>query len=288
MKKKTNIPFLISSIFFVLSIIALICYIFLINKDERDMKKLAESVSIDTKISPDSEPEDDEGELEGGKGLRYYLIDGVPVQEGFKDLYLKNKDVIGWIRISETPVNYPVMYTPEDVEYYIHRGFDKEYSLGGGIFAGEGTDIERPCDNIITYGHHMANSSMYHDIDRYEDEDYYKEHKYITFNTLRQTGKYEVIAAYRTEVHPDDYKGFCYWKFVNAYDEKDFNEYIDNCKRLTPYKISTSAEYGDQLITLSTCAYHTLNGRFVVVAKRVKGKEIDYDKDPIEVISSGN
>ena len=143
---------------------------------------------------------------------------------------------------------------------------------------------------MIIYGHHMADSSMFHDLDRYEDESYYQEHKYIKFDTLTRTGTYEVIAAYRTEVHSDkeNYKGFEYWKFINAGKEKDFNEYVSNCKARTPYKIDVTASYGDHLISLSTCAYHTTNGRFVVVAKQIDGKEIDLSEEPIDEIESEN
>ena len=277
MKKKLNIPFIISSIIFVCALIGFICYLFKTDKEEKALEKVAEKYSDKAEDLAESSEE----------GLRYYLIDGEAVQEGFKDLYISNSDVRAWVKIKDTPINYPVMYTPDDEEYYIHRGFDGNYSFGGCIFAGAGSDFDSPSDNIITYGHHMNNSSMYHDIDKYEDEEYYKKHKYITFNTIKQTGKYEVIAAFRTKIYPEDYEGFVYWKFINASNKEEFKEYVDNCKNLTPYNIPASAEFGDQLITLSTCAYHTYNGRFVVVAKRIEGKEIDYEKEPIKVIDTG-
>lgn len=276
MKKKHNIPFVISAFIFSFSIIALVFYIFSINSEEGAFEEVRKEIKRSVKVKQTRKEEKSEK-----KGLDYYLIDGEVVQEEFKDLYLLNNDIIGWIRIEDTPIDYPVMYTPEDTEYYIHRDFNQEYCFGGCIFAGEGTDIERPCDNLITYGHHMANASMYHDLDKYESEDYYREHKYITFDSLQRTGKYEVIAAFRTAIYPEDYKGFVYWKFVNASNKDDFDDFISNCKALTPYDISVSAEYGDQLITLSTCAYHTLNGRFVVVAKRVEGEEVDLERKPV-------
>lgn len=281
MKRKVNFPFLISAIIFVASIVAMFLYIFRVKSEDIAFEKVRDMVK-------EVKAEEKEGEKKREEGLDYYLIDGKVVQEKFKDLYLQNSDFIGWIKIDNTPIDYPVMYTPDDEQFYIHRDFDKNYSFGGCIFAGLGTDVGRPSDNIITYGHHMIDSSMYHDIDKYEDEKYYKEHKYIRFDSLYQTGTYEVIAAFRTEVHAkeENYQGFEYWKFVNAGDEKEYDDFVNNCKSLTPYKIDTSAEYGDQLITLSTCAYHTVNGRFVVVAKRMDGKEIDREKGPIEEIKT--
>lgn len=274
-KKKANIPFFLSAILFSLSLVALISYLILIQEENKAFDKVRGMVNGSVISAKEDEKEKTEG-------LSYYLIDGVVVQERFKDLYMQNHDFIGWIKIDDTPIDYPVMYSLEDEEFYLHRDFDKNYSFGGCIFAGKGTDIGRPSDNIITYGHHMANSSMYHDIDKYEDQNYYEAHKYIQFDTLRQNGTYEVIAAFRTEVHAkeEEFQGFEYWKFINARNEGEFNSFVSNCKALTPYTINTSASYGDQLLTLSTCAYHAVNGRFVVVARRVGGAEVDLRRGP--------
>ena len=282
-KKKINIPFIIFTFIFISGILGMIAYFILTHKEDKAFDKVR-SMLKDENVSEKNNDEENDEEKESS--LKYYLIDGTVVQEEFKDLYIQNSDIIGWIKIDDTPVDYPVMYTPKDEEFYIHRDFEKNYSFGGCIFAGLGADIESPSDNIITYGHHMADSSMYHDIDRYEDEDYYREHKYIKFDNLRQTGTYEVIAAFRTKVYAeeDNYTGFTYWKFINAKDKADYDDFINNCKALTPYTMDSSAEYGDQLLTLSTCAYHDYNGRYVVVAKRIEGEEVDLDKDPERVI----
>lgn len=218
--------------------------------------------------------------------LDYYLIDNKVVQVEFKDLYLANQDTVGWLKIDDTPVDYPVMYTPEDEEYYIHKDFDKNYSASGSIFIGSGADITRPSENMILYGHHMFNNTMFKPLDKYADEDYYKEHKYITFDTLRQTGTYEIIAAFRTKIYYSKEEGFMYYTYTDLQNKEDFDEYIANCNKIKLYDTDATAEYGDQLITLSTCAYHTYNGRFVVVAKRIDGLEVDTEKDPIEVIST--
>ncbi len=285
-KKKLNIPFLFFTFIFISGIVSMIVYFVLTHKEDKAFDKVRSLLKEETVVDKENDKDNEENKENKEDSLKYYLIDGKIVQEEFKDLYIQNSDIIGWIKIDDTPVDYPVMYTPKDEEFYIHRDFEKNYSFGGCIFAGLGADIERPSDNIITYGHHMADASMYHDIDRYENEDYYKEHKYIRFDTLRQTGIYEVIAAYRTKVYAeeDNYTGFAYWKFVNAGSEKDYDNFIENSKSLTPYTIDTTASYGDQLLTLSTCAYHDMNGRFVVVAKRIEGKEVNTEKEPEKVI----
>lgn len=220
--------------------------------------------------------------------LEYYLIDGVPIQKKFKDIYLQNSDFIGWITIDDTVIDYPVMQTIDDEEYYLRRDFNKEYNVGGTLFIDKESSYKMPSDNIIMYGHHMHNGTMFKGLLKYEDEDYYKEHKYITFNTLNGNATYEIIAAYRTHISSEESTEFKYYEFHNAFSTEEYNDFISNSKNLTPYKIETDAEWGDKLLTLSTCAYHTSNGRYVVVAKRIEHTDIDTTQKPLEIITTEN
>ena len=278
-KKKKNIPFIISAILFVSAGIGMCFYLLSLKKQEEEFEELRSKITVSTDM------EGDGSESSAAQGLDYYLIDGVVVQKEFKDLYLENSDTIGWVKAEDTTIDYPVVFKKGDEEYYSHKNFNKEYSFNGCIFGGGATDIVTPSENIIIYGHHIVGKRMFGALDFYEDEQYYKNHKYITFDTLRQTGKYEVIAVFRTKINTGDKKAFQYYEYTNM-GKKDFNEYIENIKKLTPYNIPTTAEYGDQLLTLSTCAYHTSNGRFVVVAKRIEGNEVDLSKKPIEEIKT--
>lgn len=275
-KKKVNIPFLISAFIFAGALICFVWYMFSIHLEDSGFESLREKL-----IKTDEAREDKDGE-EAEESLSYYLINGTVVQEEFKDLYLENNDIMGWIKIDDTKLDYPVMITPEEPEYYIHKNFSGEYSFDGTPFAGAGTDYKGPDNNMIIYGHHLVNNMMFSVIDDYESEDFYKQHKYITFDTLRQTGTYEVIGAFRSQVYGTSYKGFVYYTHLDM-SKEEFEDYVENVKNLTPYE-TAAAEYGDQLITLSTCAYHTPNGRYVLVAKRIDGLEVDLDKEPIEVI----
>lgn len=143
--------------------------------------------------------------------------------------------------------------------------------LTGGKFAKtyKFTDINylvASREDMVLYGHHMNNGSMFSDLCKYEDEDFYKEHKTIYFDTLGGYGEYEVIAAFKTVAYAES--GFKYYHFVNAESEAAFDEYIAKCKELSLYDTGVSAAYGDKLITLSTCEYSQTNGRMVVVAKK--------------------
>lgn len=201
--------------------------------------------------------------------ITFVDVDGVQVQARMEKIYRENRDFVGWLSIEDTKISYPVMQTPEDEEYYIHRDFYKEDSSAGTLFADTDSDIEKPSDNILIYGHNMKTGTMFHDLLKYEDVSFYNNHKYIQFDTIYGNGTYEVIAAFRTKIPAEDETVFRYYRFFDAADAAEFDDYVNNCKALTPYDIQATAVYGDSLITLSTCAYHTTNGRFVVVAKKI-------------------
>lgn len=227
-------------------------------------------------------------EIENDKAINldYYIIDGVPVQEKYKDIYLKNKDFVGWITIDDTEIDYPVVQTLDDEEYYLRRDFEGNYNIAGTLFLDRQSSFKLPSDNMIMYGHHMHNGTMFKGLLKYEDEDYYKEHKYITFDTINGNATYEVIAAYRTQIYSEDSNEFKYYEFHNALSAEDFDDFIDNSKKLTPYTIDCSAKIGDKLLTLSTCAYHSSNGRYVVIAKRIEHLEINLDHKPLDTITT--
>ena len=113
----------------------------------------------------------------------------------------------------------------------------------------------------------MKNGTMFTGLMDYESQKFYEGHKIIHFDTLTKTADYEVIAVFKTTVYDDT--GFKYYLFANAETEEDFQAYVDECKALSLYDTGVDAEYGDKLITLSTCEYSRTNGRLVVVAKKV-------------------
>lgn len=184
-------------------------------------------------------------------------------------VYGVNPDFAGWIKIEGTDVDYPVMLTPDDPDFYLDHGFEKDYSGYGVPYIQENCDI-LSSDNIIIYGHHMRDGSMFTDIHMYMYKDFYLQHKTIYFDTLYSRGTYEVIAAFKTT--GNDY-GFPYHRFVEAQSEQQFNDYVSKCKELSLYEIEASAQYGDKLITLSTCDYSRRDGRMVVVAKQITDAE---------------
>ncbi len=197
-------------------------------------------------------------------------VNGKKILKKFESIYKQNNAFVGWITIDDTEIDYPVVQTPEDEEYYLRKDFEGNKSTAGTLFVDASSILSVPSDNILIYGHNMHTGKMFHDILKYEDEQYYINHKYIKFDTIYGEGTYEVIAAFKSNIKPITDNSFKYYQFFDASDEAEFDDFVTNCKALTPYEINTTAKYGDKLITLSTCSYHTTNGRFAVVAKKIK------------------
>ena len=185
--------------------------------------------------------------------------------EKYRKLHELNSDFVGWIRIEGTNINYPVMQSVEDPEFYLDHDFDKEYCVYGVPFADAACEIGIS-NNIILYGHRMSTDSMFHEILYYEDPDYREEYPLIRFDTLEQCGTYEVIAAFRYDVNHDPFR----FNLYTDMDMETFAEYIRCVQERQLYSTGLSALYGDRLLTLSTCDYYYGNGRFVVVAREVK------------------
>lgn len=187
----------------------------------------------------------------------------------YAELYEQNSDMVGWICIEDTNINYPVMQSPENPNFYLKHGFDKGYTDYGCPYVQENCDVHKPSDNLILYGHNMKNGSMFADLGKFKDEAFWKEHKTISFNTLTDKAEYEIVAVFKTVVYTDSPEVFKYYRFTEAETPEQFNEYVAKCKELAIYDTGVTAEYGDKLITLSTCEYSRTNGRIVVVAKRL-------------------
>lgn len=185
----------------------------------------------------------------------------------YTGLKRQNEDFAGWLFIENTAIDYPVMYTPDDPEHYLHRAFDGSYAQSGTLF------IDASClpesDHILIHGHHMKDGSMFGTLPQYQDQEFAGEHSVIRFDTPDEEGYYELLAAFYTKIDPapaDD--AFQYYKYTDLSDPEDFAAYIQQIKKLSLYDTGIQAVDGDRLLTLSTCSYHTDEGRFVVVAVR--------------------
>ena len=181
----------------------------------------------------------------------------------YKELFEQNDDFIGWIAIDGTNVNYPVMQTPDNPDYYLKHSFEKAYSDYGVPYVDEAC-VTGISNNIVIYGHHMKNGSMFADLCKYTDKEFYENHKKIKFDTLSSLGEYEVVAVFKFDTNHEKFK----YNEYTQMDEEQFAEFMENVHARQLYDTGVDAEYGDQLLTLSTCEYTYDNGRLAVIAKR--------------------
>jgi sortase B len=186
-----------------------------------------------------------------------------------EELKKENEEIIGWLEVEGTNISYPVLQN-SDNEYYMTHTYNKKYSKDGSIFLDKDYNWDLPSSNLLIYGHNNLDGVMFSDLLKYKDESYYKDHLKIRFTTNKEDAEYEIIAVFYSRVYYKSEKNvFRYYYFINAENENQYNEYVNNCKKASLYDTGKTAQYGEQLMTLSTCSYHTKDGRFAVVAKRI-------------------
>lgn len=232
-------------VIFIISLCAIIYYFYNTNKN----KDVLDNIKID------------KGQVTEERTKRMLQVE---------ELKKENQDIVGWIEIERTNISYPVVQGTDN-EYYMKHNYKKENSADGSIFLDKSYDWNIPSSNLLLYGHNNKNGKMFQELLKYEEESFYKEHPTIRFTTINEDCQYEIISAFKSRVYYQDEKNvFRYYFFINANDEAEYNNYVEESKKASLYDTGKSATYGEQLLTLSTCSYHTEDGRFAVVAKEVK------------------
>lgn len=184
-----------------------------------------------------------------------------------QELQKENSDIKAWIEIENTDINYPVLQG-KDNSYYMKHNYKKQYSINGSIFLDKGYSWEKPSCNLLIYGHNNKNGTMFQSLLKYESKNYYEKHPTIRFTTNTQDLIFEIFAVFKSRVYyKNEQNVFRYYYFIDAKNEAEFNDYVNNSKQASLYDTKKTANYGDRLLTLSTCSYHVEDGRFVIVAK---------------------
>lgn len=192
------------------------------------------------------------------------------VQPSSRNLYLENSDMVGWIQIEGTSIDYPVMQTPADPNYYLKHDFEKRYTDYGCPFMQADCDALRPSDNLIIYGHNMKDGSMFADLAKYRSKDFWQAHKTVWFDTELGSYAYEIFTVIHTTVQADTADAFAFYLFVDAAAPEDFADYVSACQARALYDTGIFADYGDKLLTLSTCDNLTDDGRWLIIAKQTE------------------
>lgn len=177
----------------------------------------------------------------------------------------RNKDVIGYLKIPDTTISYPVMQKKDNPDFYLNHDIDKNYSFYGTPYLSAYCDLEKS-DNLIIYGHNINGGKMFGALTQYRDETFYKQHKEILFTTKGKK-KYKIFSV--ISINKND---FPYWKFVMAQDEPDYDKFINKAKKYSIYNIDITPKYGEKILTLSTCDNSRGDDyRFVVFAVELAG-----------------
>lgn len=178
----------------------------------------------------------------------------------------KNPHFAGWLQIEGTKLDYPVMHTPDDMEYYLRRAFDGSYAVSGTPFMDAACNTDSRV--VLIYGHHMNNGTMFAALHDYRDKEFWEKHKELSFDTVEAIRSYEVVSVFYTEIDPTGEKGmFDYYNYRGDLSDEDFDRFAQTVLQLSMYDTGAVISAEDRLVVLSTCSYHTEEGRLVLVAR---------------------
>ena len=187
-------------------------------------------------------------------------------------LHKKNSDLVGWIKVEDTRIDYPVMQTPNAPTFYLRKNFEKEYSVSGTPFLDAASTVGKS-KNYLIYGHNIKSGTMFHQLLKYEKDSFYEKHKTFTYDQVvdgkEVKGIYRVAAVFRSRIYPKGSHAFKYYAHPSITEEETYNAYVRHCKALSSIDTGVTPKWGQQLVTLSTCAYHVEDGRFAVVGVRI-------------------
>ena len=283
MKEKTKakrkgihvIIYLLLSVLIILSIMYIINF-FSLKQEAEEQSKLLSAIDIYEKegtkevvqnVSKDGEEKHEETTIaENAEEQKEETERMLQV----KQLQEENEDIIGWLEIENTNINYPVLQGTDN-SYYMTHNYKKENSKNGAIFLDANYNWNIPSNNLLIYGHNLGNGMMFQELLKYEKESFYQEHPTIRFTTTEEDAQYEIISVFKSRVyHKSEKNVFRYYFFLNNESEEEYNQFVKNAKNASLYSIDATANYGDQLITLSTCSYYVEDGRFAVVGRKIK------------------
>lgn len=274
MKKKSIVKIIVNFIFIIIIAmsVAYIIRLFLLRREAIEESMLLNQISLtDSEINEIAVQEEEqakdntirqeeEAKQIKGKEKKERMLKVKKLQE-------INTDIVGWIQIEGTNINYPVLQG-EDNEYYLNHNYKKQKTEKGSIFLDKSYNWDIESNNLIIYGHNLVNGQMFKDLLKYSKEEFFEQHKTIRFTTAEADKEYEIISVFKSKVYNKTEKNvFRYYDFINSKSEKEYNNFVKKAKEASLYDTENTAEYGDNLITLITCAYHIDDGRFVVIAR---------------------
>ncbi|MCP1311684.1 class B sortase [Paenibacillus tyrfis] len=182
----------------------------------------------------------------------------------FKALLDANPDVVGWIRIGNTAIDYPVVQG-KDNAYYLNRNYKGEEASAGSIFLDFRNDIGKAQPNTVIYGHRMKDGSMFGDLKKFLEEDFFRNNPTFQYDTLYHSYRAEIFSVYPATADLN----YIQTGFEN---EQEYAAFLQSLRERSLYKTDTVLGVDDRILTLSTCDY-TLDpakGRLVLHAKLIE------------------
>ena len=275
MKKisKTKRKIIYYSIYTILALLIILSIIYIANnllskKQAIQESQLLDKIEIDENQVKETNETTEEANITTQENIEETINQQTERILKVQKLQEENSDIVGWLEIEGTSINYPVLQGTDN-EYYMTHNYKKQKSKNGSIFLTKDYDWSIPSSNLLIYGHNLNNGTMFQELLKYEKEEFYKEHPIIRFTTNKEDVEYEIISVFKSRVYYKTEKNvFRYYFFVNANSEVEYNEFVQNAKKASLYDIDKTAQFGDQLITLSTCSYHVEDGRFAVVGRK--------------------
>lgn len=258
---------------FVISIAYIIGYFYTSYSDKKDMEELQNIMNFQefknlepTQVITENKEENSENTLNENTDNKLVQIKNENLN--LKEVKKVNEDIVAWVKIDGTKINYPILQA-KDNDYYLYRNYKKEYSRNGSIFLDYRYDFSKENQVFLLYGHNNNDDMMFNELLRYENKEFYENHKNIELITENEISSYRIVSVFKSEVYnKENTNVFKYYNYIDLSDEDVFNNYVQNIKNKSIYEINETINYGDEILVLSTCEYSKPNGRFVVVAKK--------------------
>ncbi len=190
--------------------------------------------------------------------------------ERYQLIAQRNPDMTGWVNVPGCGITLPVMYAPNNKDFYLKHDFDKKYNYFGVPYIAENNKLQPPDNNLLIYGHNIQGEQMFGGLTHYLKVDFLKANPSFTFDTLQQEGSYEIYAVILTDLTLSSPSFFNFYDYAGELSKQKFEEYIAKCERLAAQKTGAKPVYGDKLVTLCTCDKPDPNTtkRILVVAKK--------------------
>lgn len=229
-------------------IIAIVCIVYIVTwaKENGANKEVMETIMQDI-VETETQTNEETGEQETVK-----IID-------FAKLKQKNKDVVGWLKVNNTNVDYPVVQA-KDNSYYINHNFNGESNLAGWVFADYRAENNDTDKNFVIYGHNMKDGSMFGSLKKILNKDWYNNEANlnITYKTEEKTSTYRVFSVYERPVES-------YYTNMGFKSDTEYQEFLNELKGRSIKDFGVTLKTTDRILTLSTCASNS-NNRIVLHA----------------------